>query len=90
MSYTPGPWTQDRNRIEDQHGHDIAVVSYRQDGYVQANARLIASAPAMADLLRRLLTEYFDPTWPDMHFGFPEEIRQVLAAIAKAEGREGK
>lgn len=83
MSHTPGPWTLDP---------DIGVV-YTNDGSkaiqtggagcceeTQANARLIASAPAMLDLMKKHLREsgcdgdLCSRTW---HQEFLEVIRSV-------------
>lgn len=56
--YTPGPWriarvqqTGQRN-IETSDGTVIAVSLEGLDGNAEANARLIAEAPAMAEALR--------------------------------------
>jgi hypothetical protein len=54
-THTPGPWIKDRNLITDQDGQDIATVTYHQNGYVQANARLIAAAPELLAALEATL-----------------------------------
>ena len=47
--HTPGPWTVDNQYI---HGPDgIRFLAVAGDGAGQANARLIASAPELLDLL---------------------------------------
>ena len=47
--HTPGPWTVDNQYI---HGPDgIRFLAVAGDGAGQANARLIAAAPTMFDLL---------------------------------------
>ncbi len=54
MEHTPRPWIKNRNIIETASGEEIARVSYERDGYVQANARLIAAAPALLEALEGL------------------------------------
>jgi len=53
--HTPGKWSQDRNIILDLDSNEVATVTYRQSGYVQANARLIAAAPRLENALRSVL-----------------------------------
>lgn len=43
--HTPGTWEKCHNLVFDSKGDLVATVSRRQDGYVQANTRLIAAAP---------------------------------------------
>lgn len=59
--HTPGPWHAAGFCIRDEHDHDIAIVESETkwnppfaDGEAEANARLIAAAPAMALLLKLL------------------------------------
>jgi hypothetical protein len=55
MKHTPGKWTKERNLILDSTGDPIAVVDYRQSGYVQTNALLISLAPEMYEALNDLV-----------------------------------
>jgi len=56
--HSPGPWTVDRNMIETASGEVIAQVSYKQAGYVRANARLMAAAPALLEALKLFMNQY--------------------------------
>jgi hypothetical protein len=53
--HSPGPWTVDRNMIETESGEVIAQVSYKQDGYVRANARIMAGAREMRETLKLVM-----------------------------------
>ena len=88
-THTPGPWIKERNLITDQDGQDIATVTYRQSGYVQANTRLIAAAPDLIEALKALHKHFITES---MHIGEAEEAleRISMAAITKAEGRDGE
>jgi len=77
--HTPGPWTKDRNIIEDANGNEIARVSYERSGYVQANARLIAAAPDLLEALRYLVREATANGMLDVE----PAIIQASTAIAK-------
>ena len=59
--HTPGPWIKDRNIIETESGEEIARISYERDGYAQANARLIASAPELLQALELIYDESRNP-----------------------------
>ena len=58
MKHTPGLWNKDRNMIEDSSGQVIAEVSYKQSGYVQGNAHLIAAAPELLEACKEMLRFY--------------------------------
>jgi uncharacterized membrane-anchored protein len=77
--HTPGTWTVDRNMIETKDGQVIAQVSYEQDGYVRANAALMAAAPELLDALKIMLEVAMND--------ITEECDIARAAIARAEGR---
>ena len=98
--WTPGPWpikpTGDYKRIlvgvglvDGPGGYDVAEV-YSDDcdrNEAEANARLIAAAPDMAEALDRLLTEY-DAV--DLAAAEPPSLTAAVfaarAALAKARG----
>lgn len=86
MKHTPGPWKSERNEIEDANGKLIAVVSYQQDGYVQANIALIATAPDLLATLRALCSHYPKPI--ELGTGMAADIQNARAAIAKATPQE--
>jgi len=83
-THTPGAWTKNQNIIEDAGGLEIARVSYERSGYVQANAKLIAAAPALLAALRYLVREATANGMLDVE----PAIVQASAAIAKAKGGE--
>lgn len=85
MEHTSGLWNKDRNIIEDSNGNVIAEVSYKQDGYVQANARLIASAPDLLEACKAVL----DIINSYSHIPAQFKACQILQdAINKAERRD--
>ena len=93
-THTPGPWIKDRNLITDQDGQDIATVTYHQNGYVQANARLIAAAPDLlkaAKLALDALTTVYDKGRGIVKAELAlHAFGNLKTAIEKAEGREGE
>lgn len=93
--HTPGPWRFAQNQM----GHITFIIApadqngaigeiYGQDEGAMANARLIAAAPDLLGILKRM-TEWaggmdadrLPPPWPEM-------VAEATKAIAKAEGRE--
>ena len=54
-NHTPGPWEKCQNLVFDKNDTLVANASRRQDGYVQANARLIAAAPELLELCEEFL-----------------------------------
>ena len=92
---TPGPWTTDgRNIIAGPPPHirgkpGWKVIGYLQgydNGESQANARLMAAAPAMLGALREILSQIDQGGTSGKVFGRDACIAQARAAIAKAEG----
>ncbi len=89
MEHTKGPWKKDRNMIEDSGGKLIATISYEQDGYVQANARLIAAAPTMDIAIRSMLVNIKLAIRMGANDAYLRGAIEVgEAALAKAEGKE--
>ena len=105
--HTPGPWTMDGLAIDGADGYQVAEASAWDtpydslDGFArsheeaEANARLIAAAPAMLEALTEaramlvtLLDEH-DPQWATQMDGGMEQVEVIDAAIAAAKG-EGK
>ena len=90
-SYTPGPW-----EVFASHA-GLYVIDSAEQGAIcklewcleaEANARLIASAPEMLAVLKRLCSKFgvcYDGTPFDW-----KEWREARAAIAKAEGRDAE
>lgn len=88
MTHTPGPWhlwsSKDGGFTISAGYQDEAVICQRSDWDHRAtesvdNGRLIASAPDMLTVLRRIRDSY--PGY------IPEFVEAVNAVIAKAEGR---
>lgn len=92
--FTPGPWTVSGRRIE--HGSDrglIAIISERpfarsglfSVGQMQDNARLIAAAPEMAELLDECAAlidgELVGAEWKSACHEFTTKARALLARI---------
>ena len=84
-TFTPGAWYiyqshKDVNRhIASKDGKSIAKEVHH------ANARLIAAAPEMYDVLSELL----DTLEMSKGYGFDEEYEKLREVLAKVEGGEG-
>ena len=84
MGHTPGPWTQDGLTIKTTRGI-IAECPTPQHGGTfdcQANARLIAAAPALLEALTRL-KQAFDIT--SHYFKVVEVDGEILEILALKE-----
>lgn len=87
--WTPGPWVLERNsaRIEVRTSPDTTYAFTHAD---DANARLIAEAPAMAEALRQLVDAIEDCVDDG---GLPrdaensEAMRNARAILASIEGK---
>ena len=92
-THTPGPW-----QIEDctpgestglrfEVGTKDSVIARTTDGWKEAhaNARLIAAAPEMFEVLSELL----DTLEMSKGYGFDEEYEKAREVLAKVEGGEG-
>ena len=91
-AHTPGPWNCNRSSASgydivcsENSPTDVCVISRRDKttGEIDANARLIASAPDLIEALRAVVaTEIYLPDHPQRQAAY----RNARAAIAKAEG----
>ena len=103
-THTPGPWTCDSQAVDEpQQGESGTIYEYNvHEGprlvvstYDQEDARLIAAAPDLLEMLGKALAsmEYVRKAMPldrkdhDEYLVISEAITQARAAIAKAEGR---
>ena len=89
-THTPGPWVVECDKfIATPDAIVIAELNdglrgeYPKSGHFNANAQLIAAAPAMYEALRNLLEVYQDSTDDD---GSPA-VLSAIDALAQAEGR---
>lgn len=66
------------------------TVSYKQDGYVQANAHLIASAPKLLEACKLALKYLYKMEADGIETALPVKtaIQRIEQAISKAEGKE--
>ncbi len=92
--HTKGPWFADENGAVRGAGLEIVAVRHRlQHDIHAANARLIAAAPEMYEALkeaRQRLVDGMESEGPLEHEWSGSDrkfVRQIDAAIAKAEGR---
>ena len=91
--HTPGPWVIVGHQIEgptkDQDGFDrvVAYVHLRQprNGSAEANARLIAAAPEMLAVLRRLVAVDANPAADSLDVTRVADDARAL--LAKIEGK---
>ena len=93
--WTKGPWrvsTTDDTVVVDASGAEVAAIDgdYNQPDtwpVLEANARLIASAPDLHKELRDLIGH---AQWVADHFDVHyAHLNDALAALRRAEGREG-
>ena len=88
MGYTPGPWT-----VEDQKviGDGVKVCTIQDRTEWEANARLIAAAPALLEALNTLKHFCIDrmnaSSDPVIAKVFDRAANVAWQAIAHAEGR---
>jgi hypothetical protein len=91
-AHTPGPWrVVDHNHIKDSAGNwiasaDVHGISYAKptDAERAANARLIAAAPTMVDLLQRAadsLQDYCTEANGDLNDSLAAEIEKLLDSL---------
>ena len=88
--FTQGPWTSEDCTPGESAGlcyaikSEHTVIARTTDGWneAQANARLIASAPAMYEVL----TELLDTLELSKRYGFNEEYENVREVLAKVDG----
>ena len=92
-NHTPGPWYVKRNGVRSpvnsEDGRHIAMINYNPmtmpNEMHEANARLIAAAPEMLDILIDL--QESAQYWSE--YGAPFDIvNRLTAVISKAKGEE--
>ena len=90
-THTPGPWYPHYAKADHclsssvwgkEPGNQVAVIGGKSLETMNANAALIAAAPAMYEALTIALQIMIDKRVPYQH-----EIDQARAALAQAEGR---
>jgi len=87
-TFTPGPWYAHGTRVStwetqdeiDFHGDEVIA----ETGF-KANARLIAAAPAMYEVLQEL-AESMELA---KNYGYEKEHAMIQEVLAKVEGGEG-
>ena len=92
-THTPGPWQIDdctpgeSTGLRFEVGTKDSVIARTTDGWKEANAnaRLIAAAPEMYDVLSELL----DTLGLSRGYGFDEEYDKLREVLAKVDGGEG-
>ena len=80
--FTQGPWQESEGEIYRGNDPICDIIDYHGSEIDKANARLIASAPAMHEVLAELL----DTLELSKGYGFDEEYEQVREVLAKADG----
>ena len=90
-THTPGPWYPHYAKADhclsssvwgQEPGNQVAVIGGKSLQTMNANAALIAAAPAMYEALTIALQIMIDKRVPYQH-----EIDQARTALAQAEGR---
>jgi len=92
IAHTPGPWTVNGSTVfgpDDAHGHVVHVAVLAHGLKLEANGRLITTAPDLLDIAVRLVK--WDKEFPvNCHNGYVglKELDAIIAAgsvaIAKA------
>ena len=92
MTHTPGPWYVDSTHVRHAINTDNVHIAMANIGpglteeEALANARLIAAAPELYDLLNEWLDTPFFETKDEWQKWVDDYKPRVLQAIAKAEG----
>ena len=88
-AFTPGPWGYSEGEIYRGNNPIASVIPsfgwFRKTAEDEANARLIAAAPEMFEVLSELL----DTLEMSKGYGFDEEYEKAREVLAKVEGGEG-
>ena len=88
-THTPGPWGYSEGEIYRGNNPIASVIPsfgwFRKTAEDEANARLIAAAPEMFEVLSELL----DTLEMSKSYGFDEEYEKLREVLAKVEGGEG-
>lgn len=103
MSHTKGPWsmreryirvldstvTLDVFAVTANRGEDtVCEIPMGDDSTAEANARLIAAGPELLEAAKAALARFQEDHCDGHHEQHPASLLE--AAIAKAEGRQGK
>lgn len=99
MTYTPGPWTENGREIWPANGKakdSVLASCYQVPPYdAEANARLIAAAPALVEALEAMLKDASQGSVWDVSENIPETLlvgiteksaRMAHAALTLAKG----
>lgn len=100
-AHTPGPWRVRRHLNAGVNRVDTWEVCYGEIGECvaefvaeEANARLIAAAPALLEASKAFLKDYVECAnsgdWGNWDPEKEDEVIAMRAAIAQAEGREAR
>ena len=85
--FTPGPWEHKGNRVYRKDSYEVAwIAGQGPHSEWQANATLIAAAPAMYGALQSIL-EFYE--WSNSNGAEQAAYDKAMAALAQAEGRQG-
>ena len=79
--HTPGPWVVNTFIVNGQHKLEVLDAT-GTNACVQANATLIAAAPAMYEALQATLAYFLRSKQ-----SHAPEVRAIRTALAQAEGR---
>ena len=85
--FTPGPWVVNTFIVNGQHKLEVLDAT-GANACVQANAHLIAAAPAMYDALSELV-KYLREQVADEALDTWAPVFKAAMALAQAEGRQG-
>jgi hypothetical protein len=81
--HTPGPWEHRGNRVYRKDSYEVAwIAGQGPHSEWQANAQLIAAAPAMYEALQATLAYFLRSQQ-----SHAPEVAVITKALAQAEGR---
>ena len=85
--FTPGPWVVNTFIVNGQHKLEVLDAT-GANACIQANAHLIAAAPAMYEALSELV-KYLREEVADEALDTWAPVFKAAMALAQAEGRQG-
>ncbi len=91
--HTPGPWVVDFDLIQDKEGYDIASTFPYGDPYdeiQEANARLIAAAPALLEACKAFIEAYTKSLQMEKADVAVRMAQQAIDAVTESDAAEGE
>ena len=82
-AHTTGPWTLNANEVCAQDNHETLIAEvFSENEAWRANARLIAAAPDLLDVMKQVYSEMEDGSINDTGSSIPYFVASVIAKAA--------